>query len=59
MQSDISQNGTASFPNDSVSKEENSEINMLVYMRKWQVLVGSLAEIVPMAEGTKCVNMCR
>ena len=39
-------------------KEEKSEINTLVYMRKWQALVRSQAEIPSVAEGTKltCVG---
>ena len=30
-----------------------SEINTLLYVRWWQALFGSQAEILPVAEGTK------
>ena len=30
-----------------------SEINVLVYMRKWQALVGTQAEILPVVEDTR------
>ena len=34
-------------------KTEESEINMFVYMRIWQALVGSSAKILPVTENTK------